>query len=59
MGRLAFDAILKRDYPLVTATALMASTVVVAGNLLADILLGIADPRLRVRAASEEDAVTA
>ena len=50
MGRLAFDAILTRDYQLVTATALSASTVVVAGNLLADILLGVADPRLRVRA---------
>jgi peptide/nickel transport system permease protein len=50
MGRLAFDAILSRDYPLVTGTALIASVVVVAGNLLADILLGIADPRLRVRA---------
>jgi len=50
MGRLAFDAILSRDYPVVTATALIASTVVVAGNLIADILLGVADPRLRVRA---------
>ncbi len=53
MGRLAFDAILARDYPLVTATALVASIVVVAGNLLADILLGIADPRLRVRAETD------
>src|SRR5882762_10845825 len=36
MGRLAFEAILTRDYALVTATALIASVVVVAGNLLAD-----------------------
>ena len=50
MGRLAFVAILSRDYPLVTATALIASVVVVAGNLVSDILLGVADPRLRVRA---------
>ena len=50
MGRLAVEAILARDYPVVTATALIASTVVVSGNLLADILMGIADPRLRVRA---------
>jgi peptide/nickel transport system permease protein len=49
MGRLAFDAILTRDYPLVTATALIASVVVVTGSLLADVCLGIADPRLRVR----------
>ena len=59
MGRLAFNAILTRDYPLVTASALIASTVVVAGNLLADILLGVADPRLRVQAAAEADIATA
>ena len=59
MGRLAFDAILTRDYPVVTASALIASTVVVAGNLLADILLGFADPRLRVHAAADADIVTA
>jgi len=59
MGRLAFDAILTRDYPVVTASALIASTVVVAGNLLADILLGFADPRLRVHAAADVDIVTA
>ena len=59
MGRLAFDAIGTRDYPVVTASALIASTVVVAGNLLADILLGFADPRLRVHAAADADIVTA
>lgn len=59
MGRLAFDAILTRDYPVVTASALIASTVVVAGNLVADILLGFADPRLRVHAAAAADIVTA
>ncbi|PYO92499.1 MAG: diguanylate cyclase [Gemmatimonadetes bacterium] len=59
MGRLGFEAILTRDYPLVTATALIASTIVVAGNLVADLLLGVADPRLRVRAAEDLDIVTA
>ena len=59
MGRLAFEAILTRDYSLVTATALIASTMVVGGNLLADILLGLADPRLRVRAGAEVEALTA
>ena len=58
MGRLAFNAILTRDYPLVTASALIASTVVLAGNLLADILLGIADPRLRVHAGADVDIAT-
>ena len=59
MGRLAFEGILTRDYPLVTATALIASTVVVFGNLLADILMGVADPRLRVRASADVEIATA
>lgn len=59
MGRLAVEAILARDYSVVTATALIASTVVVLGNLLADILVGVADPRVRVRHGSDADVVTA
>jgi ABC-type microcin C transport system permease subunit YejB len=55
MGRLTVDAILRRDHALVTAAALIASTLVVAGSLIADILLGFADPRIRVH----EDAVVA
>jgi peptide/nickel transport system permease protein len=58
MGRLAFSAILTRDHALVTATALMASIVVVLGNLLADLLLEIADPRVRVRADVATEIVT-
>ena len=50
MGRLAVTAILQRDYPVVTAAALIASVMVVLGNLLADVLYGVADPRIRVRA---------
>ena len=50
MGRLAFQAILARDHALVTGTALIASVMVVLGNLIADVLLEVADPRLRVRA---------
>lgn len=55
MGRLAVEGILRRDYALVTATALVASAAVVVGNLLADLLLGVADPRLRVRDDSAAD----
>ena len=58
MGRLAFNAILTRDHTLVTATALIASSVVVLGNLLADLLLELADPRLRVRADVTTEIVT-
>src|SRR5437764_2083767 len=50
MGLLAVNAILQRDYPIVTAAALVASVMVVLGNLLADALYGLADPRIPVRA---------
>jgi peptide/nickel transport system permease protein len=48
MGRLAVNAILQRDYPVVTAAALVASGMAVLGNLLADMLYAGADPRIRV-----------
>jgi peptide/nickel transport system permease protein len=47
MGKLAADAVLSRDYPVVTATTLTASVLVVAGSLLADVLYAVADPRVR------------
>lgn len=49
MGRLATDGILRRDFAVVNAAVLLASTLVVSGNLLADVLLAAVDPRLRVR----------
>jgi peptide/nickel transport system permease protein len=51
MGRLATDAVLARDHALVTAIALVASTLVVTGSLVADVLYAVADPRIRERAA--------
>jgi peptide/nickel transport system permease protein len=51
MGQLAVQAISQRDYPVVTAAALVASGMVVLGNLLADVLYAGADPRIRVRGA--------
>jgi peptide/nickel transport system permease protein len=45
MGRLTVDAIFSRDYPVVMAANLLAGTMVVLGNLLADVR--IADPRIR------------
>ena len=53
MGKLAADAIFSRDYPVVLACALAASAMVVAGNLAADLLYAVADPRIRI---SERDA---
>ncbi len=48
MGRLAAEAIFTRDYPIVLATTLLASVMVVAGSLLADVLYVLADPRIRL-----------
>lgn len=48
LGKLAADAILARDYPLVLGTVLLASLAVVVGSLLADVLTALADPRIRL-----------
>ena len=46
LGRVTLDAILARDPYLVMGAVLMASLVLVAGNLVADLLLAVADPRI-------------
>jgi peptide/nickel transport system permease protein len=48
MGKLAADAIFRRDYPVVLAATLVASILVVLGNLVADLLYALSDPRIRV-----------
>ena len=48
MGRLIITAIFQRDYPVVLASAFVISIMVVVGNLIADILYSIVDPRVRV-----------
>jgi peptide/nickel transport system permease protein len=47
MGKTVYDAIVLRDYPLVMAATLLFAGLVVLGNLLADILYGLLDPRVR------------
>ena len=47
MGRAIYDAILGRDYPMVMATSFVIASVVVAGNLLSDVLYAVVDPRIR------------
>ncbi len=46
MGRVMVDAVGGRDYPIVMATTAIFASLVVLGNLLADILYGVADPRI-------------
>jgi peptide/nickel transport system permease protein len=47
MGRIIVDAINMRDYPLVMATSFVFAVMVVLGNLIADVLYAVADPRIR------------
>jgi peptide/nickel transport system permease protein len=47
MGRLIVDSIFQRDYPLIMATSFIIAVMVVAGNLLADVLYAVVDPRIR------------
>jgi peptide/nickel transport system permease protein len=47
MGQLTLNALASRDYPLVLAGAIVASTMVALGGLIADVLAAAADPRLR------------
>jgi peptide/nickel transport system permease protein len=48
MGRVAYDAIRAHDVPLVLATTLLATGLVIAGSLFADLGMAIADPRVRL-----------
>jgi peptide/nickel transport system permease protein len=47
IGRLAIDAILNKDYPLVQGTILVTACAYVMTNLVIDLLYAVLDPRLR------------
>jgi peptide/nickel transport system permease protein len=47
LGRLLFDSIGARDYPVVEAMLLMVTLCVIAANWIADVLYGQLDPRIR------------
>jgi peptide/nickel transport system permease protein len=47
MGRLAFDSMLRRDYPTLLGILFFASLMVVVANLLTDLSYRFADPRIR------------
>jgi peptide/nickel transport system permease protein len=46
LGRITLDAIQTQDQYLVMGSVLMASVVLILGNLVADLLLAVADPRI-------------
>lgn len=47
LGQLGIIAVAQRDYPLVLAFVMIGGFGVVIGNLLADVLYGVADPRIK------------
>ncbi len=48
MGTLMYQAVGNRDYPLITACALLLSVCILGSNLLADIVYAVIDPRIRL-----------
>ncbi|CAM4296925.1 peptide ABC transporter permease [Bacillus manliponensis] len=49
LGSLGVNSIFKFDYPVIMAITLLSSVMLILGNLIADILYGIVDPRIRMR----------
>src|SRR3989304_179637 len=47
IGRLSYQAVLARDYPVVMTILTISAVLTLIGNFIADILYGIADPRIR------------
>lgn len=47
MGRLAFDSILRRDYPTILGILLFSAIMVIVANILTDLAYRVVDPRLK------------
>ena len=48
LGRLAYDAVLTRDFPMILTLNLIGAVLTLAGTLLSDVLYAVVDPRVRV-----------
>jgi peptide/nickel transport system permease protein len=46
IGRLAFDALLQRDYSVILGVFFVSSVMVVLANLVTDLALRVVDPRI-------------
>ncbi len=49
IGRLGYDAILARDFPVILTINFIAAALTLAGTFLSDILYAVVDPRIRLR----------
>ena len=48
LGRLGYEAILARDFPVILTINFIAAALTLAGTFLSDILYAVADPRIRL-----------
>ncbi len=48
LGRLTYQALINRDIPLAMASLIMGALLLIVGNLIADLMLKFADPRIRL-----------
>ncbi len=48
LGRLVYDAVAARDYPLIQGAVLLVAVMFIVVNLIVDVLYAFADPRIRV-----------
>ncbi|MBU1004032.1 MAG: ABC transporter permease [Proteobacteria bacterium] len=47
LGQLFYQGVMARDYPLIMGNLVLGALLTLAGNLLADLAYGLADPRIR------------
>jgi peptide/nickel transport system permease protein len=50
IGLMTMNAVLQRDYPVIMAVCLLSAVVVLAANLITDILYAVVDPSVRYEA---------
>ncbi len=48
MGRMAYEAILARDYPIILTVNFLSAVLVLAGTFISDLLYMLVDPRIRL-----------
>jgi ABC-type dipeptide/oligopeptide/nickel transport system permease subunit len=58
LGQLIYDALVREDQYVVMAGVIIGVVMLVLGNLLADVLLGWSDPRIRVESGSTHSAAS-
>ena len=46
MGRLFFDSLTVRDYPVLMGILVLGAVLIIVGNLIADLIYGLLDPRI-------------